>query len=125
MIAMMSVASALEPNPPTWDTDRVKIFEPGNESVTQPILDSIHATQGGQHPSFNGEFSDNRYALLFKPGQHNVNVDLGFYCSVHGLGKNPYDTTIGNLQVLNGSEDYQGGALANFWRSAENVHVVP
>jgi hypothetical protein len=68
MISLMSVASALEPNPPLWDTERVLIFEPGNEAVTQPILDSIHATQGGQVPPGNGEFSDNRYALLFKQG---------------------------------------------------------
>ena len=27
--------------------------------------------------------------------------------------------------VLNGDYAQSGGALANFWRSAENVHVVP
>ena len=54
-----------------------------------------------------------------------MNVDVGFYVSVIGLGKSPYDTLIGNLQVLNGSAEYVGGALANFWRSAENVYVIP
>lgn len=44
---------------------------------------------------------------------------------MHGLGKSPYDTTIGNVMVLNGDYDMTGGALANFWRSAENFHMIP
>ena len=37
------------------------------------------------------------FALLFKPGQHDLNVDLGYYTTVHGLGKTPADTIIGNV----------------------------
>jgi len=40
-------------------------------------------------PANNGEFSDFRYAVLFEPGTHNVNVDVGYYTTVHGLGKTP------------------------------------
>jgi hypothetical protein len=118
------IASALESNPPSWDTSKVKIFEAGDPD-TQSVLDSIHATQGGMDPINNGQFNNNRYALLFKQGQHNVNVDIGYYVSVHGLGRSPYDTTLGNMMVLNSAYDFTIGALNNFWRSAENVHVVP
>ena len=55
---------------------------------------------------------------------HDVSVDLGYYVSVHGLGRSPLDTTLGNLMVLNSAYDFTIGALNNFWRSAENVHVV-
>jgi len=44
---------------------------------------------------------------------------------VHGLGRSPADTQLGNLMVQNGDFEMSGGALANFWRSAENVKVVP
>jgi hypothetical protein len=119
-----SLVAAIEPNPPNWDTKSVKIFSPGDADV-QSTLDAIHAEMGGTSPPNNGQFSSSRYALLFHAGQHNVNVDLGYYVSVHGLGDNPTDTTLGNLMVLNGGDDFHNGALSNFWRSAENVHVVP
>ena len=47
------VASALEPNPPVWDTEKVKLFEPGDLDA-QSILEEIHATQGGMYPINNG-----------------------------------------------------------------------
>jgi hypothetical protein len=125
--SLVLVTSALEPNPPQWDVSHVKIFEAGdaNFNSTQTVLDSIHATQGGMDPVNNGQFNSNRYALLFKEGQHNVNVDIGYYVSVHGLGKSPLDTTLGNMMVLDSAYDFTIGALNNFWRSAENVHVTP
>jgi hypothetical protein len=77
------------------------------------------------YPVNNGQFSFNRYALMFKQGKHDVNVDVGYYVSVYGLGRSPTDTVLANMQVLNSAEDYHIGALNNFWRSAENVHVTP
>jgi hypothetical protein len=76
---------------------------------------------GGHSPAFNGQWSNNRYAFLFKPGNHNVQVSVGFYTSVIGLGNAPTDTSITSLQCPNGDFDYTGGALDNFWRSAENL----
>jgi hypothetical protein len=90
------VVSALEPNPPFWDTDKVKIFTPGDLDA-QSVLDSVHATQGGMYPPNNGQFSFNRYALLFKQGKHDVTVDIGYYVSVHGLGRSPADTELGTM----------------------------
>lgn len=78
---------------------------------------------GGKTPDAHGQFSKNRYALFFEPGVHNVNVDVGYYVTVHGLGRAPTDTTLNNLQCLNGSYNNGIGALDNFWRSAENVRV--
>lgn len=64
---LLGYTVAVEPNPPHWDTSKVKIFKPGQGNA-QSILDGIHRTQGGQNPGNNGQFSNNRYALLFEPG---------------------------------------------------------
>jgi len=101
----------------------VKIISPG-QSDAQSILDNIHATQGGSQPECNGQFDDLRYAVLFEPGTHNLNMDVGYYTTVHGLGKTPDDTTLTNLISQNGI-DGNGGALDNFWRSVENLQVKP
>lgn len=122
-IAFISRVAAIEPNPPKWNTKRVKIFTPGQPDA-QSILDAINKEQGGHDPVNNGEFSDDRYALLFQPGTHYVNVDVGFYTTVHGLGKTPSETTLGNLICQNGGFQQDIGALDNFWRGAENVRVT-
>jgi len=120
--SVASFVSAIEPNPPAWDTTGVKVFTPG-QSNAQDILDSIHKEMGGKVPETNGQFSTSRYALFFEPGTHDVSVDVGYYVSVHGLGKKPTDTTIANVQSLNASKNWGLGALDNFWRSVENIHI--
>jgi len=85
----------------------------------------VLAENGGHEPAWNGQWSSSRYAFLFEPGYHNLNVEVGYYTTVHGLGRTPADTTLGNLMVQNGDFNMIGGALANFWRSAENVRVAP
>jgi hypothetical protein len=120
MIALLLFFSFVfgEPNPPHWPGN-VYVFEPGS-SATQGVVNRIFAENGGHTPAFNGQFSNSRYALLFKPGTHNVMVNVGFYTSVIGLGNSPTDTTIGTIKVENGDFEYTGGALDNFWRSVEN-----
>ena len=76
-------------------------------------------------PANHGEFVDTRYAVLFKPGTHAVSVDIGFYVTVHGLGRTPADTTLTELICQQGSQDPHIGALGIFWRGAENLRVTP
>src|SRR5690606_25713341 len=66
-----------------------------------------------------------RYQFLFKPGTYRgLNAQIGFYTSISGLGLSPDDTTIhGDITVDAGWFD--GNATQNFWRSAENLAVVP
>ncbi|MBI0384765.1 coagulation factor 5/8 type domain-containing protein, partial [Streptomyces albiflaviniger] len=70
-------------------------------------------------------FGTGRYALLFKPGSYSgLNAQIGFYTSIAGLGLSPDDTTInGDITVDAGW--FNGNATQNFWRSAENLAVVP
>jgi len=85
------------------------------------VVDRAFKRNGGQNPTFNGQFNSDRFAFLFKPGTHNVNVNVGFYTSVIGLGISPAQTVLQGLRVENGDPSQSGGALCNFWRSAENV----
>jgi hypothetical protein len=75
---------------------------------------------GGKDPINNGQFSSSRYALLFEKGFHDVDINLGYYTSVHGLGNVPNDTDIKSINTYNSAESFEIGALNNFWRSAEN-----
>jgi len=80
---------------------------------------------GGKIPATNGQFSNRRVALLLKPGIHDLNVNIGYYTQVMGLGRTPYATNIRNVMVENGGESFTLGALDNFWRSAENFYTKP
>jgi hypothetical protein len=66
-----------------------------------------------------GQWSDSRYALFFKPGYHNCDVNVGYYTQVVGLGTEPHDTILKNIY----SPDSCGNALDNFWRGVENIEV--
>jgi len=120
--SVAAFVSAVEPNPPTWDTARVKVLSPGQANA-QEIVDAIFAENGGHTPAWHGQWSTSRYAILLEQGDHDISVDVGYYTTVHGLGRTPDDVTLGDLTSPNGDFDYTGGALANFWRGAENLKV--
>ncbi|GAB3882663.1 discoidin domain-containing protein [Kibdelosporangium lantanae] len=76
------------------------------------------------------QFGNERYAVLFKPGTYNADVNLGFYTQVAGLGLLPDQTNLnGHVRVeadwLQQGDDpnNKGNATQNFWRSAENLSV--
>jgi len=97
----------------------VYVFDPTMSSSTiQSTLDSVFNQQQSN------QFGTNRYALLFKPGSYNVDVNLGFYTQALGLGYLPDDVTI-NGAVHVSAAWQNGNATLNFWRGAENMAVVP
>ncbi|WIY05139.1 chitobiase/beta-hexosaminidase C-terminal domain-containing protein [Amycolatopsis mongoliensis] len=103
----------------------VRIFDPGMSAATiQAQLDTDFTNQ---KDTLTAQFADRRVAHLFKPGTYNnVHDNVGFYTSVAGLGQNPGDVVINGdvtVDAFNASDN--GVALQNFWRSAENLAVVP
>ena len=95
----------------------VLIFDPTMTDI-QSRLNTVFSQQ-----QYN-QFGTQRYAILFKPGYYNLDVDLGFYTQVLGLGQMPDDVTItGNLHSDGILPNYN--ATINFWRSAENLAVIP
>lgn len=98
----------------------VYVFDPGMDmKEIQILIDSIHQEQ--VKPG--SEFNNNRFALLFKPGVYPLEIKVGYYMQVAGLGKNPGDVQInGAVKSLTTSH---GNVLTNFWRSAENLTILP
>ncbi|WP_198955145.1 adenylyl cyclase [Kineosporia sp. R_H_3] len=116
----------------TGDPDlgpNVAVFDPSMAtSAIQAKIDEIAAKQ------IDNEMGSDRYALLFKPGTYGsaeapLNVKVGYYTEVAGLGLNPTDVTInGHVDVVNRCfPDGNGGqsciALNNFWRSLSNLTI--
>jgi hypothetical protein len=73
----------------------VLIFDPSMPpQAIQKQIDAIYAVQ--EH----NEFSSQRSALLFLPGSYSVNLPVGFYTEVMGLGASPDATkTTGNMRA--------------------------
>ena len=80
-----------EQNPPSWPAS-VTVFGPDDAGIAD-VVNAAFATNGGHEPANHGEFSTARYAFLFKPGSYSVDVPVGFYTQVLGLGASPDDVT--------------------------------
>ena len=97
----------------------VTVFDPSMPAETiQNAVDAISQTQVPTSAQFNTV----RHAFLFKPGAYTVDAQVGYYTTVAGLGLSPDDVTINGIVH---SEGAGNSTLINFWRSAENMHIVP
>jgi hypothetical protein len=98
----------------------VLIFNPSmSMPAIQNTLAGVFANQQ------NSEFGPSRYTLFFQAGQYsNIDVNLGYYTQVIGLGQNPDDVLITGNVHSEGVLD-NDNATVNFWRSCENMAVVP
>ena len=109
--------------PPTPDFGpNVQIFDPSTPAAT--IQAAVDAAAAQQVPA---EFGTGRFAFLFKPGTYNADIQLGYYTSVAGLGLSPDDVTINGEVRVEGQQQSDGSfnGLTNFWRSVENLSIVP
>lgn len=96
------------------------VFDPAMDmNEVQTLIDSIHA--GQVYPA--NEFSKNRYALLFKPGTYHLDIRVGYYMHIMGLGNSPEDVEI--IGAVRSNSTQGGHVLCNFWRTAENLTIVP
>ena len=97
----------------------VLIFDPAKDMAAQQAL--IKPISDSQNPRGTGQFSSNRYALLFKPGSYQLDVQVGYYEQILGLGQVPDDVQInGGLRA----HSEGGNATLNFWREVENISSV-
>lgn len=110
-------------NPPLWPAT-VQVFGPETRvSDIKEKVQAAFANNGGHTPEDHGQFSEHRYAFLFKPGSYEVDVPVGYYTQVVGLGEHPTDVKfVGGKGVYSdeGSYTVKVGALNSFWRAAEN-----
>ena len=97
---------------------QVLIFDPSMTNI-QPRLDAVFAQQEGS------QFGPHRFAYLFKPGRYNLDVQVGFYTQVLGLGRSPDDVAITGAVRCKARWMAHHNATCNFWRCVENLSVTP
>lgn len=95
----------------------VLIFSPSMTTI-QSQIDEVFSRQE------RNQFGTNRHAYLFKPGKYNLDVQVGFYTQVIGLGKSPDNVAITGA-VRSKARWMGGNATCNFWRAVENLSVTP
>lgn len=95
------------------------IYNPGDSmKAISREMNAIHDQMFGK------EFSPNRYAMFFKPGDYKDAglFNIPFYMQIAGLGRTPYEVEISNLHTPPRGKD--GNGTVTFWRSAENLSVI-
>ena len=97
----------------------VLVFDPSmGDAAIQAQVDAVFAVQESN------QFGDERYALAFMPGTYDIDINVGFYTHVLGLGASPEDVVI-NGHVTVDAQWFDGNGTQNFWRAAENLTIVP
>jgi hypothetical protein len=84
----------------------------------QSQINKVYAEQ--EH----AEFGSSRYAFLFLPGDYHLDVPVGFYTQVIGLGATPDAVHItGNVHA--DASLPRNNATCTFWRAVEGFSVTP
>ena len=97
----------------------VLVFNPSMPAATiQDQIDKVYAVQ--QH----NEFGSQRNAFLFLPGNYKIDVPLGFYTEVIGLGATP-DAVHINGNVHADATLPHDNATCTFWRAAGGFSFTP
>src|SRR6185436_12491308 len=96
----------------------VQVFDPSMPDI-QSRINAVFAEQE------RGQFNANRHALLFKTGMYDLDVQVGFYTHVAGLGRSPDDVAITGAVRSKARWLRNNNATCNFWRCAENLSVTP
>jgi hypothetical protein len=97
----------------------VLIFDPGMPKDT--IQNRVNRVFGQQEKS---QFGSGRYAFLLHPGKYNLDINVGFYTEVLGLGLTPDAVSITG-QVHSEADWMKGNATQTFWRSIAGMAVTP
>jgi hypothetical protein len=110
------------PTPPVTDPDfgpNVFVFSP--EISTDDMQARLRTVFLQQEEN---QFGEERYAVLFRPGTYTLDVNVGFFTEIAGLGALPDDVTIrGDVHVE--ADWFDGNATHNFWRSVANLAIEP
>ena len=100
----------------------VYVFSPeDNPEEVQGILEELWKRQE------TNQFGEERYSVYFMPGEYDdsIQVKVGYYMQVAGLGYLPDDTKIAalNCDARWLGDDSNHNATCNFWRGVENLNV--
>jgi hypothetical protein len=97
----------------------VFVYSPSTPAIEiQSQIDKVYAEQ--EH----AEFGSSRYAFLFLSGDYHVDIPVGFYTQVIGLGPTPDAVHItGNVHA--DASLPKDNATCTFWRAVEGFSVTP
>jgi hypothetical protein len=87
-------------------------------AAIQSEIDKVYAAQR------DSEFGSGRNALFFLPGEYKVDVPVGFYTEVLGLGATPDSVHIAGNVHADASHPHNN-ATCTFWRAVEGLSVTP
>lgn len=97
----------------------VLIFNSSMAAATmQERIDKVYATQQ------NNQFGPARNALLFAPGDYRLDIPIGYYTQVLGLGASPDSVHIAG-NVHSDATLPRNNATCTFWKDAEGFSVTP
>jgi len=97
----------------------VTVFDPAMpQAQIQTKINEIYERQR------DNQFDTPRDAVMFKPGTYNVEIPVGFFTQVIGLGAMPDDVHIVG-QVVSYPVLPNNNSTQNFWRGIENFSVTP
>jgi hypothetical protein len=118
LVLAASSATAATPVTPDFGPNVVIFNHTTPYATIQTQIDKIYAIQ--RH----NEFGPDRIAILFLPGDYTVDIPVGFYTEVLGLGASPDSVHItGN--VHSDAAARNNNATTTFWRAAENFSIAP
>lgn len=97
----------------------VLVLDPSqNTAAMQAKIDRIYATQ--QH----NEFGPERNEIMLLPGEYHLNIPLGYYTEVRGLGATPDAVHVTGNVHADATLPRNNGTCV-FWRGVENFAVTP
>jgi hypothetical protein len=110
--------------------DFVYFYTPATSATIQADTDAVYNGTGGISPhggpNDKGQFVNQGYAFMFTPGSYTgLNIKIGYYTSILGLGNSPTNTTINSVNSPLENASLCDGTLKNYWRSAENFSTTP
>ena len=103
--------------------ENVYIFSPEDDpTLVNEVLADLYDKQE------ENQFGNARYAIYFMPGiyDESIEVNVGYYMQIAGLGVLPTDTRIESLQCTAewlGDDPNNHNACCNFWRGVENIEL--
>jgi hypothetical protein len=116
-LVLLTTSAAFAASAPDFGPN-VLVFDPSMKpEAIQAQINKVYDVQR------DSEFGPARNALLFKPGTYNVEVPVGYYTQVLGLGPSPDSVHI--TSGLHAGPAKGNVALVTFWRGVEGLSVTP
>lgn len=118
LLLAVNVAAQQRPRLPDFGPQVLLLDASQPMEEMQAKIDRIYAVQ--QH----NEFGSERNEIMLLPGEYHLNVPLGYYTEVRGLGATPDAVHVTGNVHADATLPHNNGTCV-FWRGVENFAVTP